>query len=305
MDRAEATGFGVAVAGHALLLGVLSLGFADAARPPLTTDSIEVALIDEVGLKAAVTEASTEDPAQAEAPEAGPPEEAAPEPVEAPPEPRPTPPPPPPRPQPQPQPQPKAAAPAPEPKPREKPAKPAPAKVEARKPAPPKPAPARAAPAKAAPARPSPGKSEANAAGTGKQARASRLGSDILKGLSDPSAGKAEKPRAAVSSRNMAGLVQAIRDQVKPCYVIPTGGEGSDSIQTVLRLRFRQDGAVATPPAVVEQNGLTAANRSYAKQMSDAAKRAVLRCAPLKLPPDLYDGGWEDIEFVFNPRAMG
>lgn len=274
MDRAEATGFGVAFAGHALLIGVLSLGFANATHPPLMTDSIEVAFVDEIGLKAAVTEASTEDPAEAQAPEVGPPEEAAPEPVEVP-EPRPTPP----------APQPKAAAPAPEPKPDKKPAKPA--------------------PPKAAPAKPAPKKSEANAAGSGKQARASRLGDDILKGLSDPSSGKADKPRAAVSSRNMAGLVQAIREQVKPCYVIPTGGEGSDSIQTVLRLRFREDGGIATPPTVAEQSGITPSNRGYAKQMADAARRAVLRCAPLKLPAELYEGGWEDIEFVFNPRAMG
>ncbi len=35
------------------------------------------------------------------------------------------------------------------------------------------------------------------------------------------------------------------------------------------------------------------------------ARRALLRCAPLKLPPDLYEGGWQDIEFVFNPKVMG
>src|SRR3712207_2358028 len=118
MDRAEAGGFGVAVAGHALLLGVLSLGFANATKPPPVAVSIEVAFVDENGLKAAVTEAPTEDPPEAQAPEVGAPEEAAPEPVEAPPEPRPTPPPP----------QPKAAV----PKPEEKPAKPAP-KVAAKK----------------------------------------------------------------------------------------------------------------------------------------------------------------------------
>jgi outer membrane biosynthesis protein TonB len=286
VDRAEATGFGVAAAGHAVLLGVLSLGFANATRPPLMADPIEVAFVDEIGLKAAVTEASTEDPAEAQAPEAGPPEEAAPEPVPAPPEPTPTPP----------QPLPKAAVPEPKPQPKERPAKPAPAKAEEKKPAPSRPAPAKTAAAKPA---------ESNAAGSGKQARASRIGSDFLKGLSDPSSGKAEKPRAAVSSRNMAGLVQAIREQVKPCYVVPTGGEDSDSIQTVLRLRFREDGSIATPPTVAEQSGITSSNRSYAKQMADAARRAVLRCAPLKLPADLYEGGWEDIEFVFNPRAMG
>jgi outer membrane biosynthesis protein TonB len=274
MDRAEATGFGVAVAGHALLLGILSVGFASVSRPPLIADPMEVAFVDEIGLKAALADPSTEAPAEAQAPEMGPPEEAAPAPVEAPPEPTPPPP----------APKPKAVAPAPEPKP-EKPAKPTPAK----------PAPKKAA-AK---------KSEASARASAERARASRIGNDILKGISDPSSGKAEKPRAPVGARDLAGLVQAIRQQVKPCYVIPTGGEGSDSIQTVLRLQFRKDGSTATPPSVVEQSGITVANRGYAKQMADAAKRAVLRCSPLDLPADLYEGGWEDIEFVFNPRAMG
>ena len=93
MDRAEATGFGVAVAGHAALLAALSLGFANAVTPPAMNAPIEVSFVDEVGLQSAVTEISTEPPAQSVAPELGPPEEAAPVPAEtpAPPEPRPVP----------------------------------------------------------------------------------------------------------------------------------------------------------------------------------------------------------------------
>ncbi len=274
MDRVEATGFGVAAAGHVMLLGVLSLGFASATRPPLVTDSIEVAFVDEIGLKAAVTEAETEAPAEAEAPVAGPPEEAIPAPAETPPEPKPAP-------------QPKAAVPTPEPKPKKEKQ------------------PVKAAPARPAPKKAAPSDSEASAKGSARQARASRIGSDLLKGLADPGRGKATAPRAAVSSRNMAGLAQAIIAQVKPCYVVPTGGTDSGSIETVLRLRLREDGSVATPPAMIEQNGVTSANRPYARQMADAAKRAVLRCSPLKLPPDLYEGGWEDITFGFRAEAMG
>ncbi len=272
MDRAEATGFGVAVAGHALLLGILSVGFASVSRPPLITDSIEVSLVDEIGLRAALADPSTEAPAEAQAPEMGPPEEAAPAPVEAPPEPTPPPP----------APKPKAIAPVPEP---EKPAKPSPAK----------PAPKKAAPKK----------SEASAKASARQARASRIGGDILKGISDPSSGRAEKPRAPVGARDLAGLAQAIIAQVKPCYVVPTGGEDSGSIETVLNLRFRKDGSVVGSPTLVEQNGLTSANRPYARQMADAARRAVLRCSPLKLPAELYDGGWEDITFGFRAEALG
>lgn len=270
MDRTEATGFGVAVAGHALLLGILSVGFASASRPPLIADSIEVSLVDEIGLRSALADPSTEAPAEAQAPEMGPPEEAAPAPVEAPPEPTPPPP----------APKPKAVAPAPE-----KPAKPTPAK----------PAPKKAA-AK---------KSEASAKASAERARASRIGADILKGISDPSSGKAEKPRAPVGARDLAGLAAAIIRQVKPCYVVPTGGEDSGSIETVLRLQFRKDGSVAGSPTLVEQNGLTSANRPYARQMADAARRAVLRCSPLELPAELYEGGWEDITFGFRAEALG
>jgi hypothetical protein len=82
MDRAEATGFGVAVAGHAALLAIFSLGFANAIQPPMMNPPIEVSFVDEIGLQSAVTEIATEPPAQSAAPELGAPEEAAPAPAE-------------------------------------------------------------------------------------------------------------------------------------------------------------------------------------------------------------------------------
>ncbi len=63
MDRAEATGLGIAVAGHALLLAILSLGLATATKKPLLSEPMEVTFVEEVGLKSAVTEVSTEAPA--------------------------------------------------------------------------------------------------------------------------------------------------------------------------------------------------------------------------------------------------
>ena len=137
--------------------------------------------------------------------------------------------------------------------------------------------------------------------------RGSRLGPDFLKGISpEKSAGKATTPRAAtVSAQAMAGLAAAIAAQVKPCYVVPAGGTDSGNIITVLRLRFNPDGSVSTAPRIAEQSGVTESNQAYARQIGEAARRAVLRCSPLRLPAELYEGGWEDIEFVFNPRLMG
>lgn len=84
MDRAEATGFGVAALGHAALFAALALGFAKATQPPAMSSPIEVSFVDEIGLESAVTEVTTEPPAQSVAPEMGPPEEAAPAPAPSP-----------------------------------------------------------------------------------------------------------------------------------------------------------------------------------------------------------------------------
>lgn len=342
MERSEKIGLGVAGLGHVLLFGALSLGLLTTSKPkPIQTDALDVTLTDEIGLVSTAMERAIDPPAPSEAPDTGPPEDAAP-PEPAPPEPappEPTPPKPqpaPPAPAPKPAPPkampPKPAPPKPVPKPAPKPepkSKPVPAKpakpAPKAAPAPAKPAPAKAAarpaPAKAAPAKaaaaskgtsakptakPTPKPGEGSGEGARPKPTGSRLGKDFLKGIADTqSASKSTAPRAAaIGAREMAGLAAAIAAQVKPCYSPPAGGSEATTIQTVLRLRFRPDGAVATPPAIVDQSGVSGANRAYAAQMGDAAKRAVLRCSPLKLPAELYEGGWEDIEFVFRPSAM-
>jgi outer membrane biosynthesis protein TonB len=270
MDRAERTSFGIAAAGHVVLFGALSLGLLTTSKPkPPMNDPMEVQLVDEIGLRSAMPTPAVEPPAPSEAAEVGPPEETEPAPAPPPPEPTPAPP----------QPTPKAApVPIPQPKPA------------AAKPVPPDEQPRRR-PDKTATEKP----------------RGSRLGPDFLKGISpEKSAGKATTPRAAaVSAQAMAGLAAAIAAQVKPCYVVPAGGTDSGNIITVLRLRFKPDGSVSTEPRIAEQSGVTESNQAYARQIGEAARRAVLRCSPLRLPAELYEGGWEDIEFVFNPRLMG
>lgn len=78
MDRAEATGVGVAVVGHAGLFAILMLGLARTGSPPLSGDPIEVSFVEEVGLTAAAPEPVISPPEQGMAPQAGPPEDAAP-----------------------------------------------------------------------------------------------------------------------------------------------------------------------------------------------------------------------------------
>jgi len=154
---------------------------------------------------------------------------------------------------------------------------------------------------------PSAEKGDGETKGTKPKTTGSRLGADFLKGISpEKSAGKSTTPKAAaVSQQAMAGLGAAIKRQVQPCYELGSlGGTSAMQIVTVLRLRFNPDGTVQGTPQIVEQTGVNDDNRSYARQMAELSRRAVLRCAPLKLPAELYKGGWDDLDLGFIPSQM-
>lgn len=294
MDRADRAGLALAIVGHLALLAALTLGLAWR-RPPLppVQQTMDVQLVDAVGLKSAAPEPATQAPREMEAPEAGAPAAApppAPAPAPAPPEPRPAPP---------------------EPAPPKEEAKPAPPKDEAKSAKTARPTRA-AKPAsrlsdilkdvRSAAKSERPGGDPAAKPG---RAAAPRIGPDFLKGVLGASAGKGERARAAVSGAAMNGLGAAIRRQVQPCYDLGAlGGTPAMQIVTVLQLRFNQDGTVAGAPQLVEQTGVDDGNRAYARQMVEVSRRAVLRCAPLKLPPELYAGGWENITMGFIPGQL-
>lgn len=312
MERAEKTGLGIAAAGHVALFVLLSLSLFSARvpKPPLA-DPMDVQFVDKVGLASAAPKVSQEAPAPSEAPEKGPPEETAPPPPKAEPAPQPKPTPAPPKPTPAPpRPEPKPEKPKPEPRPKPAPEKPRPEK--------PKPEKAKPAPEKAQkkPDKAKPEKQQGLSSDflkdlpkdkPGKaKPKGSRLGSDFLKGLSPSKApGKSSAPRAsAVSAQSMAGLVALIASKVKPCYNPPAGGADAGQITTILSIRMNRDGSVADVTTGA-QSGVNASNHAYARQMADAARRAVLRCSPITgLPANLYEGGWSDFDFRFRPDQM-
>ena len=292
MERAERAGLSAAVVGHLALLAILSVSIAHR-MPPVRpqAEAMDVQLVDAVGLRSAAPEPATEAPQEAEAPEAGPPKEAAP----PPPEPAPL----------------KPVPPTPQPVPQPKPAPPKPVVAEA----PPKPAPAKPALAKpitdilkdvrAAAKSEKVSRAAPDASANAERAAGSRIGPNFLKGVLGASAGKGERARASVTGPALNGLGAAIKRQVQPCYDLGAlGGTPAMRITTVLQLRFNPDGSVAGTPQLVEQQGVDDDNRAYAKQMVDVSRRAVLRCAPLKLPPELYAGGWENITMGFIPGQM-
>ena len=109
----------------------------------------------------------------------------------------------------------------------------------------------------------------------------------------------AQPANAEAAARAAATLAQSIAGQIYPCWNVPPGSEG----QTVdLHIRLAKDGTVAGAIEVRGQSG--APNPAIARVFADSAKRAVMRCAPLKLPAALYDQ-WRDIDPLhFDPKDV-
>ena len=273
MDRAEAKGLGAAVVGPALLLAALTFGLTRAVAPPPPPPAMEVSFVDDVALTS--SSPAPQPPAQSQAPEAGPTEDAAPAPA---PVPAPTPP----------TPAPRQAVHAPSPER----AAPQPSRQ------PPKPTPPRAA---QAPPRVAPGTS-----GSGERTRRTLLGPDLLRGLGrDPSTSRSDAaPGAVMTASAAASIGDAIRRQVQPCadrQIFP--GPGADRIVTSINLRLNRDGSLAARPRVVRQSGIDDDNSRYAQRVADLAINSFVSCSPLRgLPPELYDvsRGWSN--FTMNYR---
>ena len=64
------------------------------------------------------------------------------------------------------------------------------------------------------------------------------------------------------------------------------------------------DGALIGLPRFVSQQGVTAANESYAERMAEAASLAVVRCSPLRLPAALHRGGWDEFDLIFSHAML-
>ncbi len=283
MQRADATGLGVAAAGHILLFGVLSLGLITAPKPvPPLTQPVDIQIVDEVGLTDTAPNPSPVEPASSAAPEVGAPREAPVAEPAPPPTPKVAPAPAPPKPVP-PKPTPKVATPAPTPS-----TAPKPAPKAASKPAPTPPRP------KLALDLPRPG---------GATPRGSRLGADFLKGVSDrPSESTAQTPRAAAGPAVEASLAREVLRQLKPHWKAPTGAD-AEQLRTTLSISLTRDGQVAAV-RVIETTGITASNRAQVKLHQEAAVKAVRLAAPFVLPAELYDA-WKVLEPVGFDKRLG
>ena len=113
----------------------------------------------------------------------------------------------------------------------------------------------------------------------------------------------AQPKNAVIDPRSAATLAQAIRAQVAPCWNPPIGGEDVRRMTVLIQAEFNPDGSLSAAPKMLSQTGRTAQNADYARVFAESAQRAVIRCAPLKLPTNLYSL-WKSVEINFDPETM-
>lgn len=270
MDRAERTGLGIAIVGHALLFGALSVSLLRPTPklPPLNPP-IDVELIDAKSLVTAAPDAVKEAsaPPAAEAPPA-----AAPEPIAAPPPPTPIAPPTP-------------AKPIAMPKPV------APAKALPKKMDPTPPSKTAQTPAKA------PAKPVAKAEPKARTSRLGGLGAQLSQAANTESArapgtgrGTAAQgsgtPAAKTAAQLEASFIQALFVKIKRYWRAPTGVD-AELLRTQLVVTLKPDGSVGSI-TVVNQSGDNENNSNLKALHAERAVNAVRRAAPFDLPPEHY-----------------
>lgn len=113
-------------------------------------------------------------------------------------------------------------------------------------------------------------------------------------------------PSAPVAVRSPAAVraSAAVAEQVRRCYRSPRVPSSGRAIVTRLFARYGPDGRLVGLPLLVSQQGVTAESRPYAGRMIEAARLAVIRCNPVRLPAEEGKRRESGFFLTFSPRRQ-
>jgi hypothetical protein len=98
--------------------------------------------------------------------------------------------------------------------------------------------------------------------------------------------------------------IDAIRYQIQQCWSIPAGARDAENLVVRIKVYLNTDGSLSKAPEIVGSSGGGGTSDPFYRTAAESARRAVLKCAPLKnLPVDKY-ARWREITLTFNPREM-
>ena len=93
--------------------------------------------------------------------------------------------------------------------------------------------------------------------------------------------------------------MDALRGMIEKCWSPPTGINDAGGLKITIKMNLNEAGEIDGSPKVVAGGGGSGIERAAA----EAARRAVLKCAPYNLPADKYDA-WSEVVVNFDPSQM-
>jgi hypothetical protein len=95
--------------------------------------------------------------------------------------------------------------------------------------------------------------------------------------------------------------IAAIRYQIQQCWSIPAGARDAENLVVRIKVFLNSDGSLSKAPEIVGGNG---ASDPFYRTAAESARRAILKCSPLKNLPAAKYARWREITLTFNPRDM-
>ena len=106
---------------------------------------------------------------------------------------------------------------------------------------------------------------------------------------------------APIGEQLTASELDAVKSQVSGCWYLDPGKKGADTMVVEIHVTLGPDGSVIGNPEIMD-SGRAASDASY-RAAAEAARRALLKCSPLRLPTNKYDL-WRSTTFRFDAAGM-
>lgn len=94
---------------------------------------------------------------------------------------------------------------------------------------------------------------------------------------------------------------EGLKLAVQRCWNVPAGLRDAQSLKVTIAAEFAPDGGVIN--GAIRLIDPSPAPDGRFQQAYEAARRALIRCAPYSMPRDKY-AQWREVEIVFNPEGM-
>jgi outer membrane biosynthesis protein TonB len=109
------------------------------------------------------------------------------------------------------------------------------------------------------------------------------------------------QPKAPLAAQLSVSELDAIKDQLRPCWLVPVGAREAADLNPAFRVAMNPNATVRTV-TLLNSDRLS---DPFFRAAAEAARRALFnpQCSPLKLPPQKYDE-WQTFTITFDPKDL-